>query len=175
MGLITEAGRAAMAKAVKEQTIFLAVGRGNPEWGDDNAPPEDSNAAALLDEIGRKALSRSLYVIPDENGDIEVPTSITDDGDGGYNVTVEKYAQSGTPTRYIYVEFKLDYTDAVNMTIRELGIYLGATLKNTLPGGQTWFTADDFEDGGLLFEIEHRQPYIRVVNQRPVFSWVIAI
>jgi hypothetical protein len=174
MGLITEAGRAAMAKAIKDQAMFLALGAGNPEWGDGTPPAEDGAAAELLNEIGRKALSRSLYVVPDENGDIEVPISVTENG-GSYSVTVEKYSRSETPTRYLYVEFKLDYTDAVNTTIRELGLYTGGILKATLPGGQTWVHKENFEDEGMLFEIEHRQPYIRVVNQRPVFSWVIAI
>jgi hypothetical protein len=164
-----------MAMAIKEKTMFLAVGRGDPNWGDDAPPAENGESTALLSEIGRKSLFRNLFVVPDTNGDIEVPTSITPDGNGGYDVTVVKYAQSVSPTRYLYVEFKLDYTDAVNTTIRELGLYVGAALKSTLPQGQTWFRAEDFDDEGLLFEIEHRQPYIRVVNQRPVFSWVIAI
>ena len=153
MGLITEVGRAAMAKALKEQTMFLAFGSGSPEWGDGNPPAEDVGATGLLNEIGRKALNRSFYVTPDENGDIEVPTSLIEDGLGGYSVVLERYALSAAATRYIYVEFKLDYADALNATIRELGLYTGAALKDAVPGGQTLFTAEDFENAGLLFEI----------------------
>jgi hypothetical protein len=175
MGLITDEGRTAMAKAIKEQSMFLAVGRGDPEWGDGNPPAENGEATELLDEIGRKALHRSLYVAPDDNGDIEVATSVVENGEGGYDITVQRYSQSAEPTRYIYVEFRLYFTDAISTTIREFGLYVGSTLKETIPGGQTWFTADDFDDDGLLFEIEHRPPYIRIVNQRPSFAWVIVI
>ena len=174
MGLITESGRAAMARAIKEQTMFLVLGRGESSW-DSDMPADDGKATELVSEIGRKALTRSIYVTPNVEGDIEVPTSITEDGNGGYGVTTVKYSQSASPTRYIYVEFRLDFTDAVNQTIRELGLYVGSVLKDDLPSGQTWFTADNFDDEGLLFEIENRVPYIRTVNQRPVFSWVIAI
>jgi hypothetical protein len=175
MGLITEAGRAAMAKSVKEQPLFLALGRGNPAWGDGAPPLENIGAAALLNEIGRRALTRSLYVVHDANGDIEVPVSSVQNSDGSWNVEKERFAVSETPTRHLYVEFALDFTDAVGEIVRELGLYVGSVLKPGLPAGQMFFKKSDFSSEGLLFEIEHKRPYIREVNRRTTFAWVISL
>ena len=175
MGIITEAGRAAMAKAIRDQPIFLALGRGNPSWGNGVPPLEDIESTQLLNEIGRRALTRSLYVTPDPNGEIEVPVSVVQDGQGNYNVESERYTASAKPTRHIYVEFALDYVDAADETIREIGVYVGSVLKPGLPSGQMYFKKTDFASEGLLFEIEHKRPYIREVNRRTTFAWVISI
>jgi hypothetical protein len=174
MGLITDTGRTAMAKAIKEQTLFLALGRGNTSWGDGVPPLESIESVQLLDEIGRRSLTRCLYVVPDENGDIEVPVSAIQNVNG-WNVETERFSVSETPTRHLYVEFALDYTDAVDETIRELGLYVGSILKPGLPSGQTFFQPSDFSSGGILFEIEHKRPYIREVNRRTTFAWVISL
>lgn len=175
MGTITEIGRAAMAKAIKEQPIFLALGRGKSAWGNGVPPLESIEATALLDEIGRRALTRSLYVTPDSDGEIEVPVSVAQDAQGNYNVESERYTASSVPTRHIYLEFALDYVDAADETIREIGVYVGSILKSGLPSGQMYFKKSDFSDEGLLFEIEHKRPYIREVNRRTTFAWVISI
>jgi hypothetical protein len=175
MGLITEAGRAAMAKSIKDQPLFLALGRGNTSWGNGTPPLESIDATKLLNEIGRRALTRSLYVVPDTNGDIEVPVSTTQNQDGSWHVEKEKFSSSGTPTRHLYLEFALDFTDAVDETIRELGLYVGSVLKPGLPAGQMFFQKSDFTSEGLLFEIEHKRPYIREVNRRTTFAWVISL
>jgi hypothetical protein len=175
MGLITEAGRAAMAKAIKEQSLFLALGRGSSSWGNGAPPLEDIESVGLLDEIGRRALTRSLYVVPDENGDIEVPVSTAQNQDGSWSVETERFSASETPTRHLYVEFAMDYTDAVDETVRELGLYVGSVLKPNLPEGQMFFQDSDFSSEGLLFEIEHKRPYIREVNRRTTFAWVVTL
>ncbi|GHV50462.1 hypothetical protein FACS1894216_02710 [Synergistales bacterium] len=174
MGVMTDAGRAAMAKSVKEQPIFLALGLGNAEWGE-NPPPEDISSTALLEEIGRKALSRSLYVLPDTEGTIEVPISIVTDEDGAQHVETERYAVSETPTRHLYVEFNLDYADALGCTLRELGLFVGSVLKPGLSSGKTYFSADDFDDPGLLFQLEYREPMVRRAESRMSFAWVLSI
>jgi hypothetical protein len=164
-----------MAKAIKEQPLFLALGRGSSAWGDGVPPLENIEATKLVDEIGRRALTRSLYVIPDADGEIEVPVSAVQDGQGNYNVESERYSASNTPTRHIYLEFALDYADAADETLREIGVYVGSVLKPNLPAGQRYFHKSDFSDEGLLFEIEHKRPYIREVNRRTTFAWVISI
>jgi hypothetical protein len=164
-----------MAKAIKDQPMFLALGRGDTSWSDETPPLEDIGAVQLLNEIGRRALSRSLYVVPDANGDIEVPVSVTQDQNGGWNVEKERFSVSETPTRHLYLEFNLDYTDAVDETVREIGLYVGSVLKPGLPPGQMFFNKSDFVSEGLLFEIEHKRPYIREVNRRTTFAWVISL
>lgn len=177
MGVLTDAGRAAMMKAIKEQTMFLALGTGRTEWGD-TPPSEESTATELVSEVGRKALTRSFYVTPDDEfGTIEVPVTITEneDGDGEVTVSTQKYKVSETPTRHLYVEFALDFADAVGQTIRELGLFVGAVLKDEAEQEKRYFTQEDFKDLGLLFQIENREPMIRRAETRDTFMWVISI
>jgi hypothetical protein len=175
MGALTDIGRAAMAKAIKEQSIFLALGTGSPEWGT-TPPDEDPGVTALLGEVGRRALTRSLYVVPDEdNGTIEVPTSVTVDGNNNTVVSTQKFSVSETPTRHVFVEFQLDFADAAGVTVRELGVYIGCVLRDDLPPGKMFFVAADFVDNGLLFQIEHREPTIMKPDTRNSFKWVISV
>lgn len=175
MGILTEAGRAAMAKAIKEQGLFLALGRGNPDWGNE-PPPDDPTRTELLDEIGRRAAQSVIYVTPDEEGSISVPINIVHGGEGEAPIVeYSRYSVSDTPTRHLYLTFSLDYADAYGETVRELGLFVGAVLKDGLPPGKMFFTLGDFDDPGLLFEIENREPITRQVNTREVFSWVISI
>ena len=175
MGVLTNAGRAAMVRAVKEQSIYLALGTGDNEWGD-TPPLEDVESTGLINEIGRRALARSLYVTPDdENGTLEVPTSVTTDTNGTVNVTTQKYSVSETPTRHLYLEFALDFADAANITIRELGVYIGCRLRADVEPGRLFFTRSDFSDEGLLFQIENREPLLRKPDTRDTFTWVISI
>lgn len=174
MGIMTTAGRAALARAVKEQSIFLALGSGDGEWGD-IPPVEDFEAAALQNEVGRRILSRALFVYPDdENGTLSVPLNITYELDGTATVAEQKYSVSDTPTRYLYLEFALDFEDAANVTVRELGIYIGAKLRlDAQNSGKMFFRKEDFNDEGILFLLENREPMLRKAEIRDSFEWVI--
>lgn len=175
MGVLTDIGRAAMAKAIKEQSMFLALGTGSPDWGD-VPPKENTGATALVNEIGRRALTRCLYVLPDEeNGTIEVPANVTGGEDGEAVVEVQKYSVSETPTRYLYVEFKLDFADAAGVTVREFGVYIGSKLKDDVPQGKMFFPAGDFAEDGLLFQLENREPMLRKPQTRETFMWVMSV
>lgn len=175
MGVLTDAGRAAMVRAIKEQSMFIALGTGREEWGD--SPPFESSAALeLTNEVGRRAIARSMYVIPDdENGTLEVPITTTVTAEGPVEVGTRKFSVSSEPTRYLYVEFQLDFADAAGAYIRELGIFIGAKLKPDLPPGKMFFKKEDFEDEGLLFQLEHREPMLRKPDTRDTFIWVISI
>jgi hypothetical protein len=119
---MTESGRAALVLALKNQTIQLAWGSGDASW-DDDLPPEDANATALVNEIGRVYAFSSLFVVPDADGEITLPND-------------RRYSVSATPTRHLYADFKFGYVNGVGSTIREYGLFIGGTVKDTVPPGK---------------------------------------
>lgn len=140
MAILPESGRIAMAKGIMEQNIYLAWGTGGEDWGEE-PPLESLESAALANEIGRKSIYRAMYVVPDDEGEIVL--------------SYGRFAVSKAPTRHIYLHFEFDYTDGGTSVIREIGIFVGAKLKEGFPPGQTYFLPEDFEDRGVLFVVSH--------------------
>ncbi len=141
MSIITYAGRSAIAEAILKQPIHLAIGDGGGDWGE--SPPQlDYDATALMREIGRKALHRGFFVYPDVDGEFVLP------GD-------RKFTASLTPTRHLYLQFLFDYNEGIEAYVREIGIFIGTTVKPGLPGTQTFFTPDDIEKPGTLLFLNY--------------------
>lgn len=160
MGIITDSGRAFVARAIKEQPLYLAWGSGSPDWGGDR-PPEDERSVALSCEIGRKALFRSLFVFPADDGEICVSEE-------------SRYAVSSEPTKYLYAEFDFDFKDGAGETIREIGIFIGGKMVDGLPPAQTYFVPSEVIDPGTMLMIEHRETELRRMrSERCIVAYVI--
>ena len=160
MSVLTDSGRAALARALKEQDLYLAWGGGVESWGDE-PPPPDPETVYLVNELGRKGLFTSLYVRPDEEGEIVLST-------GRYRVSVE-------PTPHLYLKFMFDYEDAPTSRIRELGIFAGGKIKPDLPVGQTYFVPEEIENPGILLLYETRKTLQREPSDRHDFEYVISL
>jgi hypothetical protein len=158
---MTESGRAALALAVKNQTIHLAWGTGDSDW-DDGMPAPDTNATALENEIGRVYAYAALFVRPDEEGEIILPDN-------------NRYSISATPTRHLYLNFKFGFSDGVGSSIREMGVFIGAAVKSTVPPGTSYLVPDDLESPGILFQLEHREALLRKASERVEMQWVISL
>ena len=141
MAILTFSGRAAIIDYIQSCPLFLAIGRGNPDWGTIPDPP-DYDANSLFDEVGRKKLTQAFFVHEDDNGDIQMP--------GG-----RIYSQSVTPTRHLFVRFLFNYGEGVNTLIREVGIFINTKVKEGLPASQTFFTPEQIDDPGTLLLLEH--------------------
>lgn len=160
MGIITDSGRAAVAEAISLRPLFLAWGTGESNW-ETNRPAEDELKTALVNEVGRKALFRSLFVYPDDEGELVVSEE-------------SRYAISATPTKYLYVEFEFDFRDGAGESIREIGVFMGGKLKTGLPPGQSYFTPDQIVDPGTLLMLEHREKTLeRTTSERCSLGYVI--
>ena len=85
MAIITESGRIAIARAIQNESVYLAWGSGDPDW-DASSLTESLDAVGLHAEIGRRRASVVGYCVPDEEGDILVP-------DGS------RFRQSAAPTK----------------------------------------------------------------------------
>ncbi len=103
----------------------------------DTPPPIDTTATELLDEIGRRRVSVSAYVIPDVNGEL--------------TINGVKYSLSSSKTNYLWVKFSHEESDGGVNNICQLGIYLNVKPKVTVPPGQFYITKNDCDDIGDLF------------------------
>ncbi|WP_288075262.1 hypothetical protein [Pseudomonas sp.] len=158
MAILTDSGRAAVATAIKAQAIHLAWGSGSVDW-DVTPATEDVGTSSLLAEVGRRKATQVLYCTPDPLGEIVV--------------TEGRFSISETPTKYLYVRFAFDFTDAQDATIRELAVFVGTVAKATTPVGQDYLLPEDVEDPGQMLVLEYIQKLQRSPQIRQQFEFVI--
>lgn len=158
MSTLQQDGRIAIAMAVAAMPIHFAIGRGTPAW--DAAPvPEPNNAAALVDEIARRQASQVLYCLPDPNGEIEMAS-------GNYTVSAQ-------PTTYLLCRFIFNFGEAAGETVREHGLFVGTTIKASVPAGQRYFQPADVETTGRLYTLERVSAYPRSASVRQLYERVL--
>lgn len=140
MAVLTNSARVFLAQSILSRPIYLAIGSAY-DWG---ITPEavDYQAVSLINEIGRKKLTRAFFVKEDEDGEIDMP--------GG-----QRYTYSEEPTRQIYLHFMFDYGEGLADAIREVGVFIDTQVKAGLPEKQTFFTPDQIEAPGTLILLEH--------------------
>lgn len=161
MAILTKSGRIAIAKAIASRPLHLAWGQGDETWPVD-PPPEDTEATALLDEVGRRYALEVAFVVPNEQGEIVV------EGSG-------RYSRSPTPTNNLYLQFKYDFADGATAVIRELGVFVDTELIDGLPPGQEYFVPSEIADGGsgTLLHLEHTTPNYRSPATRESYEVII--
>ena len=96
------------------------------------------------------------FVTPDDEGGIVISEGLGSDG----AVVTTRYRMVTEPTPYLYMQVAYDLTDAPNGIIRQMGIFVGSTVKEGLPPGQRFFTPDEIDEPGLLLAVEILQPAI---------------
>ncbi len=159
MAVLQDSGRIVLARAVAAQAIHLAWGRGSPAW--DAAPqPEPTDATALVDEIGRRAVTQLGYVVPDNEGEIELPSGA-------------RYTAVAGPTRWLYVRFTFNFGDAAGEPIRELAIFVGTQAAAGVPAGQRYLTPAEVANHGDLYALERLPKFTRNGDVRQVFDYVL--
>lgn len=225
MAILTTSGRAALAAAVKDQPLYLALGEGEPHWdvereqtetvGGDGTidlgytnvsdftlmnsaqtltytldtdysldagagvitsltipagtevfarftpehPSEPTDHAALMSEVGRRLVEETHFVIPDDGGEISVPT-------GRYIISTEE-------SRHLFVRVRFDFEDASTVTVREQGLFVAGATDPALPSGQRYFTPAQVTDPGTLLLLQYSVPIVRQPSTRETFEFVI--
>lgn len=160
MAILTNSGRAAAAMSVKAQPIHMAWGGGDPAWDDLPVPaPEQAVATALLNEFGRRRATQVLYCTPDPQGELVVPTG--------------RFTASSTPTKYLYLRFAFDFTEAQASVIREIAVFIGSIAKADVPAGQDYLVPSELQDPGMMLALEHIPKLIRSASVRQQFEFVI--
>lgn len=160
MALLTIIGRSALAQAIKDKgdSIYLALGAGDADWDDTPVSPTP-NETALVDEIGRRRLTDSWFVVPDQAGALQTPS-------GTYSV-------SETPTPYLLLRFVFDLTDSPSAVIREAGMFIDSTVVAGLPAGQRYFSPVEVDDPGSLLAVERFTAFTRSPDVRQFFQYVL--
>ncbi len=157
MPILTKSGRVCIAESLALRAIHLAWGTGDGAWM--SPPSEDPNATALIAEVGRRTVDTIGFAVPDDAGDIVLPT-------GTFSV-------SGTPTNNLLIEVEFDFLDAQSSVIREFGLFVGSTMVGGLPGGQRYFAPGDVATPGRLLHLENIAPIYRSPAIRESFQVVI--
>lgn len=159
MAILTNSGRAAAAAAVKSQPIHMAWGSGDPAW-DATPVPEPVDSIALVNEIGRRRITQSQFCLPDAQGELVVPTG--------------RFTISAVPTKYLYMRFSFEFTDAPASTIREVSIFLNTTAKTDIPAGQEYLVPENILSPGIMLALERLSPKLeRSSAVRQQFEFVI--
>jgi hypothetical protein len=158
MAILTQSGRAAMAQAVKNQTMHVAWGTGDEAW-DSEAVPEDTVQEALLNEVGRRIVDEVFFCVPDDQGELEAANG--------------RFSLSDEPTRNLFIRVRYDFADAAGHTIRELGLFINGKTDDDLPPGQQYFLPQEVTDPGILLLLEHEPAMIRTPAVRESFSFVV--
>lgn len=158
MAILTDSGRAAAAAAINAQPLHMAWGSGDPLW-DDTPFPEPADATELVNEVGRRRVTQAMFCLPDEQGGLIVPTG--------------RFTASSVPTKYLYLRFAFDFTDAEASTIREIAIFSGTTAVPGVPEGQDYLVPSDIADPGLMVVLERIPALVRSASVRQQFEFVI--
>lgn len=143
-------GRIAVAALLAAQDLAMAWGRGLTAWdAPPGTPPEPTDATALVDEIARRKVTQTGFVVPDAAGDLQTTDGL-------------RWTLSVAPTRYLYVRAVFQFNEAVGETIREFGLFVGSTYAGGLPAGQKYFTpAQVVSPGRLLTLTRMPVPHVR--------------
>lgn len=158
MAILTNSGRAAAAAAIKAQSLYMAWGSGDVSW--DTVPvPEPAEATALVNELGRRRVTQALFCLPDDNGELVVPTG--------------RFTVSATPTKYLYMRFSFDFSDASASTIREVAVFSGTVPDAGIPAGQDYLIPSEVQGPGLMLALERIAALARSSSVRQQFEFVI--
>ena len=159
MAILTTSGRAALAGAVKQQTLHLALGSGNPAWDANGFPPEPIAQTALLNEVGRRLVNEVQFVAADPEGEIVVPTG--------------RYTISATPTNHLFIRVRFDFEDVPTAIVREQALFVGTVTAAGLPVGQRFFLPAEVTDPGILLVLQNSVPIVRQPSTRETFEFVV--
>jgi len=157
MAILTKSGRVVIAESIATRPIHLAWGLGDGVWLE--APSEDAEAVALIDEIGRRTATNVQYVVPDVAGEIVLPSG--------------NFTLSATPTNHLLISVQFEFSDAPSAVIREIGAFVGTVPVEGLPGGQVYFLPAEIADTGRLLHVENLEPIYRSPAIRESFQIVI--
>ncbi|WP_273792374.1 hypothetical protein [Brucella anthropi] len=150
--------RTLLAQLLYDQPLTIAVGSGDPAW--DSLPPpatpddlekflgELSQETALTNPVGFTRVRNKTFVVPDAKGDI-----IMSDG--------TKWSKSSDPSNAFLVEGLLDLTDAIDVTLRENGVYAGTEFDDTVLPGQMYIPLANVKTLGTLVELTRFPPIVR--------------
>ncbi len=174
LATLTQSGRAAIARAILAQPLYLAWGSGDPAWDAmaEGDLPSLKESTALRAEVGRRIMTSTSFCLPDATGEICVPVGIMPDG----SADLDRYSLSESPTPYIYLRCAFDFEDSPNAIIREVGIFMNTEPVSDLAPGQLYLSPAQVADPGILLALQIVRPSInRSPSVRQILEFVLPI
>lgn len=155
MATFTEKGHTALALALYQLPFFFVLGT-LPEdypdkWTVDQEPPPFDLEDSIIQPVGYKIETYKTFVQEASDGLIEA--------------FGKRYTPFPTPTRFLYVEFKLDKEDAVGQTFYQLGLAINTKIKPDVPQGKQFFLPEEIEDPGILLLGENIRPTYKNIGE----------
>ncbi|MBN8243313.1 hypothetical protein JF546_09850 [Nitratireductor aquimarinus] len=161
MAIWTLGGRQVAAQLLLGETFFLGVGEGDPAW--DTVPVDASPGDIdLVDRVGVTRLRDIQFATEDPGGSITM-------ADGS------KWSFTAQPTRYVFLDFKLDLADGEGHTLRETGLFHGTELAPAVPAGQMYVPNADIVDYGRLMQVDRFNSVIRDGSLEQRFTYIITL
>lgn len=160
---ITKNGKAKIASIIGNAPLTLAWGRGDAAWAAADYQSAIINGLSdLTHEVGRRKVATIGYAVADNNGSLITPH-------GRYQVVP-------SPTDLLYFRVVFDYTENDSEVIRELGVFVDASVNPSLPAGQEFFTPSQITNKGTLLAAIRLNPAITRSNiTRQTFEFVLPI
>jgi hypothetical protein len=157
--ILVEKGHIKLAKEMFDEDFRLGWGTlpTADEWGN-NPPAEDLDATELVAEVGRIKTQTKNYVLPDDNGLIEI--------DG------IKWAVSTEPTKYVYMKFVFEQDMNSADTIYQLGIF-SDTVPEAGKETEDYLLPTEIDNVGELLLLENQPAVYRNSATREIFEYVI--
>jgi len=157
--ILVERGHIKLATEMYDEDFRLGWGTlpTGEEWG--NSPEaEDLDSTTLIAEVGRIKSQTKNYVLPDDNGIIEI--------DG------IKWSISTEPTKYVYLKFVFEQDMNSSDTIYQLGIF-----TDTVPAAgketEDYLLPNEIDGTGELLLLENQPAVYRNSATREIFEYVI--
>jgi hypothetical protein len=156
-------GHKALCKTLRErEDWYLAIGdcgNENP-WELHEVPPvPDFETKDMLQERGRRRASTIAYVKEDPVGEIGWGSTF-------WSITTEN-------TMHLYLKFAFSPDEAVDATVRQIGIFLGTKVQDLIPPGQFFLQPQDIKEKGILFWLQNVEPRVFSPFQKETMEYIL--
>lgn len=157
--ILVETGHTKLAEEMYDEDFRLGWGSLPSGTGWADAPdPEDLGSTELILEVGRIIAQVKEYVLPDNNGVIDI--------DG------VKWTISGVPTKFVYLKFVFEQEMNSSDSIYQLGVF-----TNTVPSpgseAEPYLQPSNIDNTGKLLLLENQPVVFRNSATREIFEYVI--
>lgn len=161
MTILTYSGHRAVMTMLKNATLYIAWGSGDPAWDTTETPTPTGEETALRAEIGRRRVTHCDFVAFDYAGDIALPQG-------------RRYSLSAEATSSLCLRVTFDATDAPTSTLRELGVYYG-TVPASGHEADAYLDPEHLEDPGILLALEHLPAVRRSTPRQEQFTLILSL
>lgn len=149
--VITNLGKQRALELITADMTHIGVGRPDPSWDDEEAPPIENPANTnLVDRIGYAVINTRGWLTINPSGPIVVDNV-------HYQVSV-----SATDIAYVQATIPSGVSEGVGNKIGQVAIFGKNVVTNTPVNG--WVSNANVTTAGLMYRIQHLPVFIKPAN-----------